>query len=99
MGLSLTVTCVAESAVFYCWPFLLRTLGIPCCLHLVFAAFVVRLGCYASLASWGSPWLVLPVETLHGFTFALAWAAGTAYCGRVAPPGLESSCQVGCCGS
>lgn len=93
MGLSLSVTCAAESAVFYFFPVLLAALGIQRCLHLVFAGFVLRLGAYFSLAWWPSPWLVLPVETLHGLTFALAWAAGTAYCGRIAPPGLESTVQ------
>ncbi len=36
---------------------------------------------------------VLPVELLHGFTFALAWGTGTAVASRVAPPGLEATTQ------
>lgn len=30
---------------------------------------------------------------MHGFTFALAWGGGSAYCAQLAPPGLESSTQ------
>jgi hypothetical protein len=37
---------------------------------------------------------VLPVEMLHGFTFALAWAAGTAFVSKIAPPGLETTTQA-----
>lgn len=37
---------------------------------------------------------VLPVELLHGFTFALAWGTGTAYSSWIAPPGLESTTQA-----
>lgn len=36
---------------------------------------------------------MLPVEVLHGLTFGLAWAAGTAYSAQIAPPGLEATAQ------
>ena len=36
---------------------------------------------------------VLPAEVLHGFTVALAWGGGCAYCAQLAPPGLESTSQ------
>src|SRR6185312_16131952 len=92
-GLTLSVTCVAETAVFYFAGAILRTLGLDAAFHLCFAAFLLRLGCYATLASWPSPWCVLPVELLHGLTFALTWAAGTARCAALAPPGLEATTQ------
>jgi MFS family permease len=93
MGLSLSVTCIAESVVFYHSGAVISRLGSRGCFHVVFAAFVVRLAGYAALPSAPTPWLVLPLELLHGVTFALTWAAGTEYCGRVAPPGLESTTQ------
>lgn len=34
------------------------------------------------------------METLHGFTFALAWSTATAFAARVAPPGLEATAQA-----
>lgn len=58
MGLSLTVTCLAEGVVFYFSGEIIRGLGVQKCLHAVFAAFLVRLGCYTMLASWDNPWLV-----------------------------------------
>jgi MFS family permease len=93
MGLTLSVTCVAETAVFWHAGALLRLLGPHGATHLCFAAFLLRLACYAALPAWGSPWLVLPVELLHGLTFGLTWAAGTARCAELAPPGLEATSQ------
>jgi hypothetical protein len=58
MGLSLTMTCAAESLVFWFSGHILRALGAKMCMHLVFLAFLVRLLCYATLAHWGSPWKV-----------------------------------------
>jgi hypothetical protein len=46
-------------------------------LHAVLCAYVLRLGLYALLPYAGSPWCVLPVELLHGITFACGWGAGT----------------------
>ena len=42
----------------------------------------------------GTPWAVLPIELLHGVTFGCAWAAGTLYCSRIAPRGLEATTQA-----
>ncbi|KAL4428408.1 hypothetical protein ABPG75_002497 [Micractinium tetrahymenae] len=92
MGLSLSMTCAAETLVFYFLPRLLR-LGFRRCMHLVLLAFLLRMLCYAALPYAPTPWLVLPVEVLHGFTFALAWGAGCAYCQQLAPPGLEATSQ------
>ena len=78
MGLSLSVTCAAETLVFWWFPVLLRMLGIPRCLHLVFLGFLLRLGGYWALALAPGPVWVLPLESLHGLTFALAWAGAPA---------------------
>ena len=53
-----------------------------------------RLTCYALLPLAGNPWVVLPVELLHGVTFGCSWAAGTVNCARISPPGLKSTTQV-----
>ena len=59
MGLSLSMTCAAEAAVFYYLPQIMRRLGgHRRCLHLVFAAFLARMGCYCALRYAPSPWLV-----------------------------------------
>jgi hypothetical protein len=39
--------------------------------------------------------LVLPVELLHGLTYALIWPAGVAYAARSAPAHLTTTSQVG----
>jgi len=57
MGLSLSVTCAAESLVFYFLPHILR-LGMRRCMHLVLAAFLLRMGLYAALQYAPSPWMV-----------------------------------------
>ena len=57
MGLSLSVTCAAESLVFYFLPQILK-LGTHRCIHLVFAAFLLRLGLYSGLQYAPSPWMV-----------------------------------------
>lgn len=97
MGLSLTVTCAAEIPAFHFQGKLLALTGVSGMLHLVLGVFALRLACYFMLPWWGSPWAVLPVELLHGVTFACGWGAGTINCKRVAPPGLEATMQVGGC--
>ena len=37
---------------------------------------------------------MLPIELLHGVTFGLAWATGTAHCSKISPPGLETTTQA-----
>jgi len=95
MGLTLTFTCIAETAVFYYTDAFIAWLGnsITRCLHLVYFAFIIRMGCYSLLPFLPSLWFILPVELLHGLTFALAWAAGTTHCRTIAPPGLEATTQ------
>ena len=53
----------------------------------------VRLCCYALLPRAPSPWLVLPVELLHGVSFATSWGAGIVNCKRVSPPALATTMQ------
>jgi len=99
MGATLTVTCIVEAPVFYASGHLIRSLGVPRILHMVHAAFLLRLACYW-LLPWlvtvknFSPWVVLFVEPLHGITFGCAWAAGCAQAARLAPPGLSATTQA-----
>jgi MFS_1 like family len=93
MGLTLTVTCIAETLIFFYASSIMHFLGLDGCFHLCFFAFLVRLGSYATLSHWKSPWAVLPVELLHGITFGLTWSAGTAKSALIAPPGLEATTQ------
>lgn len=64
------VTCSLEIPFFYVQGYLLGKFEADTVMDMVLFAYVLRLSCYALLPWWGSPWAVLPVETLHGFTFA-----------------------------
>eukprot|EP00878_Enallax_costatus_P041407 GHUV01048165.1.p1 GENE.GHUV01048165.1~~GHUV01048165.1.p1 ORF type:complete len:139 (+),score=18.04 GHUV01048165.1:44-460(+) len=64
MGLTLTVTCIAEVPAFHYQPQLLKMVSVHTMLHIVMWAYVVRLGLYALLPYVGSAWAVLPAELL-----------------------------------
>lgn len=93
MGISLAVTCVSETIVFYFAERIKSTLGTWGCLNLIFLAFILRLAAYSALPRVPTLWLVLPVELLHGFTFGLAWSVGTGYFAAIAPKGTEATFQ------
>ncbi|MEW5309752.1 MAG: hypothetical protein WDW38_001614 [Sanguina aurantia] len=93
MGVTLTVTCSLEIPFFYVQGYLLGKFKADTVMDMVLFAYVLRLSCYALLPWWGSPWAVLPVETLHGFTFAAAWGVGTVLAKQLAPEGLAATMQ------
>lgn len=94
MSVSLALTCAAEVPVFHYAGRLIARLGLSGATSIVLCAFVVRLTAYATMAAWPTLWLVLLVEPLHGLTFGLAWATGTAFAKAEAPPGLEATMQA-----
>ena len=94
MGLTITFTCASEIPIFACTGWLLRTFGVDPVLHIVLGTFILRFLLYTWLPAWNNPWLVLPIELLHGITFACAWAAGTVNCARIAPRGLKATTQA-----
>jgi hypothetical protein len=57
-------------------------------------ATLCRLGCYALMPLAPSAWFILPVELLHGISFALGWGASIVHCKRIAPPNLCATVQV-----
>lgn len=90
MGWALTVATLSELVIFSSSDRLLKRWGIKNVLLLALAALVVRLLAYALISN---PWLVLPVQLLHGFSFSALWAAGVAYADKIAPPGLSATAQ------
>jgi len=74
-GISLTVTCVSETAVFHFASTIVRWLdGGVGVLNVCFAAFAARLGAYSVGAFCTvNAWSVLFIEPAHGLTFALTW--------------------------
>lgn len=93
--LNLCLVGAAEVPIFFFSKAIINKLGTDGTLHLVVACFLLRLAAYSTLAYWPAPWMVLPVELLHGITFGCAWAAGTHKCAEVAPEGLGATVQVG----
>ncbi|KAG2482995.1 hypothetical protein HYH03_018120 [Edaphochlamys debaryana] len=93
-GLMLMMNCVAEVPVFACQQALAARVSTTAVLHASLGALVLRLAAYAALPALpGVPWVVLPVELLHGFTFAMCWGASAVHCKRVAPPELQATMQ------
>jgi hypothetical protein len=76
-------------------PQVLRYLSVDTLLNVSVAGYALRLGLYALLPLGPSPWLVLPIQLLHGLTYAWGWGAGTIKAKRLAPPGLQATMQVG----
>ncbi|PNH05854.1 Major facilitator superfamily domain-containing protein 6 [Tetrabaena socialis] len=93
MGLTLTITCAAEVPAFQLQDRLLDRYGVTRVLDLVQAVYVLRMALYACLPLMGNVLWVLPIELLHGVTFALGWGAGTVNCKQLAPPGLAATLQ------
>ena len=67
VGCRLAIACPHSQAVHSQWS-ADRARGMP---PQVSAGYVLRLGCYAFLNSWRTPWAVLPVELLYGLTYGL----------------------------
>ena len=85
MGVSLTVTCIAEVPVFFYSGRLVEVLGELGVFTLTFACFTLRMLAYSLLTS--AEW-VLPVEVLHGITF------GAGVCVRVSCDALSRVCDA-----
>lgn len=90
------ITCIAEVPAFQLQDRLLDRWGVTAVLDLVQAVYALRLALYALLPFAGPIciYLVLPVEVLHGITFACGWGAGTVNCKQLAPAGLAATLQV-----
>jgi PPP family 3-phenylpropionic acid transporter len=91
MGLARLLMCLAEVPAFQISGFLLKRWGVLPVIGLAQAAYVVRFLYYSMITD--SPWWVLPCEPLHGCTYALLWAAATAYASEIAPSGLVATLQ------
>jgi hypothetical protein len=98
MGTARMLTCAAEVPFFQVAPRILKVLGVSGSIAAAQVAYLLRFLWYvnlktiASLGPWGF-WAVLPIELLHGLTFAVNWSAITAHCSRVAPLGMAGSTQ------
>ncbi|GFU06638.1 hypothetical protein NPIL_401812, partial [Nephila pilipes] len=89
LGLCAAVQClVAEVPFFFFSGWFIKKFGYFYCVSGSLAAFAVRYGLYYVLEN---PWWVLPIEVLHGITFAVFYASMTGYASDNAPPGTEAT--------
>ncbi|XP_041461497.1 major facilitator superfamily domain-containing protein 6-like isoform X1 [Lytechinus variegatus] len=90
MGLTLTLTCVAEVPFMFFSTKLVERLG-----H--HGVFVLALFCYAvrfvGYSFLQNPWLVLPIELLHGVTYGALWPACTSYVNLITPDNMLTTMQ------
>lgn len=90
MGVAQTVATISELPVMFFSVWLLQRWDAPRLLAVGLVAYVVR----ALALSWvRDPWLVLPIQMLHGPTFGLMWIAGVAYASEIAPAGMGATAQ------
>jgi PPP family 3-phenylpropionic acid transporter len=90
MGLSLTVATLGEMSIFWFSDRLLLRLGTRRLLVAALLAHVVRVSLYSVLRV---PWLVLPVQLLHGLAFSAMWVACVSYANQLAPEGMGATAQ------
>mmetsp|Transcript_8114 Transcript_8114/g.29937 ORF Transcript_8114/g.29937 Transcript_8114/m.29937 type:complete len:456 (+) Transcript_8114:128-1495(+) len=90
-GWALSVTCVVEVAVFMVATQLMTYLKMSNCLHTILVCYILRLTWYSLLPQMPSLWWVLPIQSLHGFTFGLMWATLTTFARGVAPEGMSTT--------
>ena len=89
LGTARLLTCIAEVPAFRMSGKILQALGVSGSFALAQAAYIMRFLWYvnldkiAKLGPWGI-WAVLPIELLHGITFAVNWSALTTHSTRVA---------------
>jgi len=90
MGTALAVATLSELPVFFFSGKLMKRWRARSLL--VFSLFVYVLRALA-VSFLLTPWLVLPVQLLHGLTFSITWVAGVSYAREIAPPGMGATAQ------
>lgn len=90
MALSLTTATISELPLWYVTHRLIQRWGTNRMLAVALLAMCIRAFAYAMISA---PWLVLPINLLHGVSFALLWSAGVAAADAIAPPGLGATAQ------
>lgn len=89
LGLSIFMQClVGEVPFLFFSGWFVSKLGHFLCFTCVFVGFIARLTFYFLLKD---PWLVLPVDTLHGITFGLFHGAMADFAKEKAPKGMEAT--------
>jgi PPP family 3-phenylpropionic acid transporter len=90
MGLCLTFNTLGEIPFLYYSDRFLRKWGARGLLILALLTSSIRAFAYSLIKI---PWLVLPIQLLHGPSYAALWVAGVTYADEVSPPGLGATAQ------
>lgn len=92
-GWTIFFTCLFELPIFFYAHVLLEKLGINVLFIIAQSAFIIRTFLYTLLTEDNILW-VLPIELLHGLTFALMWTSSTEFASEFCAKGLESVCML-----
>jgi MFS transporter, PPP family, 3-phenylpropionic acid transporter len=90
IGLGVTLATLSELPILAFGGLLLVRFGPRRILIAALLAYTLRLGLYPLITA---PVWILPVQLLHGPTFAAMWIAGVAYARHLAPVGAGASAQ------
>ncbi|MGC8780933.1 MAG: MFS transporter [Anaerolineae bacterium] len=90
MGICLLVSTVSELPVWFGASRLIERLGTRNVLVLSLLACAAQGFGYGFMTD---PLAALPIQLLHGLAFSASWAAGVAYSGEIAPPGMGATAQ------
>jgi MFS transporter, PPP family, 3-phenylpropionic acid transporter len=90
MGLCLAIGTVSELPVWFYSNRMLERFGTRKVLVISLLACAVQGFAYSVMVN---PLWVLPIQLLHGLAFSASWAAGVAYSGKIAPPGMGATAQ------
>lgn len=90
MSLSLVFATLSEVPFWFISAGLMRRFGTSKMIALALAMATVR---NLAMGLLTAPWPVLPINLLHGPSFAILWAAGVADADAAAPPGLGATAQ------
>jgi MFS family permease len=93
LGGTLLSTCVSEVPFFFFSDKIVKALTPHGVLVLASWCLALRLLLYSAIPNYPALELILPVELLHGVTYACMWSAAVAYGAYVAPPHLEATVQ------
>eukprot|EP00904_Undaria_pinnatifida_P013765 jgi/Undpi1/9519/HiC_scaffold_27.g11975.m1 len=89
-GLARLIMCLAEVPFFYLSGPLIERMGVRGVIAVAQVAYLTRFIYYSVLRD---PWCVLPVEVLHGLTFAAMWSATTDYAHQITPAHMRTTMQ------
>jgi hypothetical protein len=91
VGLAVTATAVTETPCFFLAGRVLKRVGnTSLVLLVILLAYSVRFLAYSLLQD---PWWTMPMELLHGVTYAFGWAASCQHVSTLLPPELSSTAQ------